>query len=306
MDNLILSELQYGHPFHFVSSLTISVAAPYAPPCHCRFHDHHYERSDGDGNHNWMCRDDKSEVLEMEKVISRVLALMYHKMTNLKTFSIRIDIEPRDSEEPFCGCYDISFSNEFASTILKSLPETCVNLEFDIGGAYIGCCCSLLRQSLRKLSHLRFRVETLCWKLLSDSEPSVKEWSKGRGTEAQLLSDTLRSMLVSSILYPRPKATISHREWKSKDVRKVTSCQEAPIHDREDLNPQLPSYFASFDIASAFPNIERLHLWTSMDIYSRSAPSRRMVFYSRRSANVFTLYVYHCHPRTPCLHKSTT
>jgi hypothetical protein len=264
MDNLVLSELKYGHPFHFVSSLTISVAAPYPQLCHCNCH--HEDYLSGEGiDHYRRCCDGGSEVLEMEKVINRVLALMYRKMTNLNTFSIRIDIEPRDGEDPFCGCTDISLSNGFVSTIIKSLPKTCLNLELDIGGAHIGCCCSLLRESLRQLSHLRLRVETLCWRLLSDSEPSVEDGSKERRTETRLLSDTLRSMLVSSVLYPRSKATINHRRWLPRDMRKETSCQKVLVHDRKDPNPQLPSYFASLDFASTLPNIERLHLWTSTD-----------------------------------------
>jgi hypothetical protein len=264
MDNLVLSELKYGHPFHFVGSLTISVAAPYPPPCQCRYHYEDFS-SGGEIDHPWRCSGYGSDILELEKVIKRVLALMYRKMTNLKTFSLRIDIEPRGGEDPFCCCYDTSFSNNFVSTIIKSLPTTCLNLELDIGGAHIGCCCSLLRQSFRQLCHLRLRVETLCWKFLSDSEPFVEDGSQERGTETQLLSDTLRSMLVSSILYPRSKATVSHRRWGLGDMRKETSCQKVLVHDREDPNPQLPSYFASLDIASALPNIERLQLWTSMD-----------------------------------------
>jgi hypothetical protein len=160
MNHLVLSALQYSHPFHLVSSLTISVAAPYPARCTCECHLHQEDLAEGI-DHVWRCSEGYSEGQELEKVINRILTLMCHKMTNLKTLSIFVDIEPKESDGAFCGCYDASFSSQFAPTIIKSLPKTCTNLELDVAGAHIGCCCALLRQSLQRLSHLRLRTDSL-------------------------------------------------------------------------------------------------------------------------------------------------
>jgi hypothetical protein len=125
---------------------------------------------------------------------------------------------------------------------------------------------------------------TLCWNLLSDYGPSAKDRSKERGIETRLLSVALRSMLLSSILYPRSKATIRHREWGFKDMRTVTNYQKVPVHDGEDMKAELPSYFTSLGVACAFQDIERLGLWASMD---REPVSAKVTLYHRTQMEGF-------------------
>lgn len=192
----------------------------------------------------------------MEKAIQRVHVLVCHKMTNLETFSMLINPEPEEIIGPLCGCHDTIFSEQFAPTIIKSLPKTCVNLELDTGGVHIGCCCILLRQSLQQLSHLRLRTQSLCWKLLSACEPAAKDDLQKEGRETRPLSNALRSMMVSSVVYPRSNGRVNQLRWRSVDNRWVKNCQNILGHDFGNSYPQLPSYFASLNIASALPNIE--------------------------------------------------
>lgn len=62
MDRLVMSALQYSHPFHFVSSLQISVGAPCPSKCHCDCHEDEDYWPEGGGNHQRRCNDDDSEI----------------------------------------------------------------------------------------------------------------------------------------------------------------------------------------------------------------------------------------------------
>jgi F-box-like len=212
MDKLITSALEHNHPFNFVSSLTLSLGAPIPSRCYCECHDgddhDEYNMAEPRRNHQWRCNGDNSEIQDMEKAIQRLLVLVRHKMTNLTTFSMLIDPEPEEASGPSCSCYDTTFSEQFGSSILRSLPKTCVNLEIDTGGAEIGCCCSLLRELLKQLSQLRLRTRSLCWRFLSSSQPTTEDDSNEHDTQTQPLSATLRNVMISSVIYPRGKGPL--------------------------------------------------------------------------------------------------
>jgi hypothetical protein len=205
MDELIISTLQYNHPFCLVTALTICGGVPYPKMCFCECQEHDGVWSDG-SNHQVRCLDDNSEIEDMGRAIERVLVLVRHKMTNLKTFSLHIDPDPEEVRGPFCGCYETIFTERLGQSIIRSLPPHCVNLEIDTGGEWIGCCSTSIRNRLQQLTHLRLRTSPLCWKLLSDDEPAAKdgldEQSSEQCTKTQLLSNSLRSVMVSSIVYP--------------------------------------------------------------------------------------------------------
>ena len=262
MERLVLSALQYNHPFKRVSSLTISLGGPYPSECQCFDDDDEGYGWVGGGNHQVRCDRHYSEMEGVEKAVERVLVLVRHKMVKLKTFSLFIDPEPGEEDALFCGCHDSIFSERFGPSIIRSLPTSCINLEIDTGRAHIGCCCTLLRELLPRLVHLRVRIQSLCWKLLSAHEPAVEHDLDKQRTGTQVLSSTLRSVMISSVLYPRSKAGIGFDLWST---RWVKNCQNQKGPSAEDSYPQLPSYFASVDIFKALPNIERFEMLTSME-----------------------------------------
>jgi hypothetical protein len=61
MDKLIVSTVQYNHPFRLVTALTVSGGVPYPKRCFCECHEHYSVQSDS-SNHQARCLDDNSEI----------------------------------------------------------------------------------------------------------------------------------------------------------------------------------------------------------------------------------------------------
>jgi hypothetical protein len=127
-------------------------------------------------------------------------------MTNLRTFSLRVDPEPRRT--PFCGCHSSTFGHNFVQNILRELPPKCIYLEIDIGGASVGCACDELRGLMPHLHHLRIGLPSLYLRFLSASRYSVAFASGDQKIESQLMSSSLRSLAIPSVIYPRSKTQV--------------------------------------------------------------------------------------------------